>query len=105
MIESSSIDYSPFQPSAGFAEHFTLFPKPSGRNNPWNITCPETSLKTPSTAIQKVSNLVILKIATQFPNGKGEIKRSGFNELKEPIQFIKHVDKKEVTECANYKRK
>ena len=25
------------------------------------------------------------------------------NELKEPIQFIKHADKKEVTECANYK--
>ena len=25
------------------------------------------------------------------------------NELKEPFQFIKHADKKEVTECANYK--
>ena len=92
-----------------------MFPKPSGRNNPWNINCPETSLTTPSTAIQKVSNLVILKIATEFPNcvltrklfscGKGEIKWSGFNELKEPIQFIKHADKKEVKECANYKRK
>ena len=31
---------------------------------------------------------------------------AGFNELKEPIQFIKHADqKKEVTECANYKGK
>ena len=92
-----------------------MFPKPSGRNNPWNITCPETSLTTPSTAIQKVSNLVILKIATEFPNcvltrklfscGRGEIKWSDFNELKEPIQFIKHADKKEVKEGANYKRK
>ena len=71
---------------------------------PWNITCPEISLTPPSTATQKVSNLVILKIATEFPNGKGEIKLSGFNELKEPIQFIKHADKQEVTECANYKR-
>ena len=92
-----------------------MFPKLSGRNNPWNITCPETSLTTPSTAIQKVSNLVILKIATEFPNcfltrklfscGRGEIKWSDFNELKEPIQFIKHADKKEVKEGANYKRK
>ena len=92
-----------------------MFPKPSGRNNSWNITCPETSLTTPSTAIQKVSNLVILKIATEFPNcfltrklfscGRGEIKWSDFNELKEPIQFIKHADKKEVKEGANYKRK
>ena len=40
-----------------------------------------------------------------FSCGKGEIKWSGFNELKEPIQFIKHADKKEVKECANYKRK
>ena len=92
-----------------------MFPKPRERNNPWNITGPETSLKTPSTAIQKVSNLVTLKIATEFPNwfltrklfscGKGEIKWSGFYELKEPIQFIKHADKKEVTECVNHKRK
>ena len=92
-----------------------MFPKPSERNNAWNITCPETLLTTPSTAIQKVSNLVILKIAREFPNcvltrklfscGKGEIKWLGFNELKEPIQFIKHADKKEVKERANYKRK
>ena len=82
-----------------------MFLKPGGRNNRWNITCPEISLTTPSTAIQKVSNLVILKTATEFPNGKREIKWSGFNELKEPIQFIKQADKKEVTEWVNYKRK
>ena len=40
-----------------------------------------------------------------FSCGKGGIKWSDLNELKEPIQFIKHADEKEVTEYANYKRK
>lgn len=60
------VDSSHFQPPARFAFNFSVFPKASGINIPWNIIYPETSRTASSTAIQKVSHLLILKIATEY---------------------------------------